>query len=99
MKQVVGAAAKVMIVSVYGMPSTPDTSPILTYLNLPFAASHLSAAPLGTPTPYACVWLSVRQAAGGFMDPVKLNGLLSLNQNLVSGSRLVVERPFIDLHL
>ncbi|XP_045131274.1 putative neural-cadherin 2 isoform X2 [Portunus trituberculatus] len=82
-KQVVGAAAKVMIVSVYGMPSTPESAPILTYLNLPFAASYLSVPPSGTPTPYACVWLSVRQAAGGFMDPVKLNGLLSLNQNLL----------------
>lgn len=83
-KQVVGAATKVMIVSVYGIPSSPESLPVLSYHDLPVAGAHLSPPPEGKVSPYACVWVSVRQVMETFMDPVKLNGLLSLHQNLVS---------------
>ncbi|XP_071513389.1 putative neural-cadherin 2 isoform X2 [Panulirus ornatus] len=68
-KQVLGRAAQaVEIVSVYGLTSDPGTNP-----------PHLRSNVGPTSPPFACVWLSVRQTSGSFMDPVKMHGLLALH--------------------
>ncbi|KAK8754583.1 hypothetical protein OTU49_016757, partial [Cherax quadricarinatus] len=77
--QVVGKAAKtVEIVSVYGGPARDASAISPTF---PKAASHASNVVQSsqTVTPFACVWVSVRQMGGSFIDPVKLHGLLALH--------------------
>ncbi|XP_071536735.1 putative neural-cadherin 2 isoform X2 [Panulirus ornatus] len=82
----------VEVVSVYGdsyttfhppataSTSTPPTSPTSTATFLP-----------GAGLPSACVWVSVRDAQGSFMDPVKLQGLLGLHSSqLEAATQLMV---------
>ncbi|XP_069186784.1 putative neural-cadherin 2 [Procambarus clarkii] len=76
--QVVGKTAKgVEIVSVSGAPPAyPSSTPTISK-----GTSDVSVAlqNFPAPTPFACVWVSVRQAAGRFIDPLKLHGLLALH--------------------
>ncbi|XP_064095252.1 LOW QUALITY PROTEIN: putative neural-cadherin 2 [Macrobrachium nipponense] len=70
------------IVSVYGHPTfdptftmafqiPPATTPLESYGSAAFAQP--------TPAPFACVWVSIKEPKGRFMDPVKLQGLLALH--------------------
>ncbi|XP_042205064.1 putative neural-cadherin 2 isoform X2 [Homarus americanus] len=77
--QVVGKEAEAAeIVSVYGLPaqdtSTAPTFPKLSSSNTNHVVRHSPAT-----APLACVWVSVKQVGGGFMDPLKLHGLLALH--------------------
>ncbi|XP_071534107.1 uncharacterized protein [Panulirus ornatus] len=60
-------------------PSSGDSSPDGTHV----PAALKSPAPVRLPAkdapPSTCVWVSVREDHGGFMDPVKLQGLLALH--------------------
>ncbi|KAK4295368.1 hypothetical protein Pmani_032058, partial [Petrolisthes manimaculis] len=90
-RKVVGRTGdKIEVVSVYGIPS-PSSSH--THSNFPNPAPDSSSDPsTSTPlfphtqpspgelsTPHTCVWVSVKQADGKFLDPIKLHGLLSLS--------------------
>ncbi|XP_069159473.1 uncharacterized protein [Procambarus clarkii] len=92
-RRVVGESSHTVdVVSVYGHPHNPPphtTSDTLQGDHTVVASS--SFAPDGDrefdagefegswSRPSSCVWVSVREAGGGFMDPVKLQGLLALN--------------------
>nr|XP_045603724.1 putative neural-cadherin 2 isoform X2 [Procambarus clarkii]XP_045603725.1 putative neural-cadherin 2 isoform X2 [Procambarus clarkii] len=81
--QVVGRSADaVEIVSVYGLQA-PETFPVPTFPNYLLKPVVHGFSPviqaLPSPSPFACVWVSVRQADGVFIDPVKLHGLLALH--------------------
>ncbi|XP_071513351.1 uncharacterized protein [Panulirus ornatus] len=78
--QAVGREADaVEIVSVYGLPEQSITLDPAFQRSSLSDASISSFAPAPAPPPLACVWLSVRQKGGSFMDPVKLHGLLALH--------------------
>ncbi|KAK4290310.1 hypothetical protein Pmani_036772 [Petrolisthes manimaculis] len=58
---------------VHPPPPTRDGGPHTPTVESPRHSQH-------PPTPYACVWLSVREGNGDtFMDPVKLRGLLGIH--------------------
>lgn len=84
-------AQSVEIVSVQG--TEPSPPPILPF-EAPSSSgggdsSSLSSAPFAelstsrVAAPSACVWMSVREPSGDFMDPVKLQGLLQLHSREV----------------
>ncbi|KAK8754585.1 hypothetical protein OTU49_016765 [Cherax quadricarinatus] len=77
--QAVGKEAEaVEVVSVYGL-TAPQTSPISTFQR-PFTHDvSLASQASPSPAPFACVWVSVRQSHGAFIDPIKLHGLLALH--------------------
>ncbi|XP_071534242.1 putative neural-cadherin 2 [Panulirus ornatus] len=92
--RVVGEAAHtVQVLSVYTHPLHTPYSP------------NASEPPPPTPSlrgkwmihaPSACVWVSVRGEDGGFMDPVKLHGLLALHSKQLEAATnltVVMETP------
>lgn len=80
----------VEVVSVYGDFDHTHTA------SLPPATASTPAPPTsststatfssGAGVPSACVWVSVRDDKGSFMDPVKLQGLLGLHSSQVSAT-------------
>lgn len=80
-KEIVGSSASVEIVSVYGYPDSDGI--------------HSSALPNPTPlihppvSTFACVWLSVRQSDGTYVDPVKLQGIFALNNRKVNSYAII----------
>lgn len=88
------SALSVEIVSVHGTdtsppPIIPFEAPSSSHVPQPHGDSspHPSEplAELSTSkvAPSACVWMSVREPSGDFMDPVKLQGLLQLHSREV----------------
>ncbi|XP_071513325.1 putative neural-cadherin 2 [Panulirus ornatus] len=77
--QVLGRPAEaVEIISVYGLP-TPNTTSVPTFSRTSSTDSILAAKASPAAPSLACVWLSVKQMGGGFMDPVRLYGLLAIH--------------------
>lgn len=101
-KKVVGRKGdRVEVVSVYGIPSPsssshthskiPDSVPD-THLDPSSSTSIFPPPPPGElSTPHTCIWVSVKQSDGKFLDPIKLHGLLSLNIHRVSVILLCVQ--------
>ncbi|KAG7168236.1 Neural-cadherin-like 10, partial [Homarus americanus] len=68
---------------------TPGSASIFT--NTPTRSQHWM-----THAPSACVWVNVRESQGGFMDPIKLQGLLALRSHQVEAATnltVVAEAP------
>lgn len=63
----------VQVVSVYGGCAPPPT-------HLRTAA----APPTPNPAPSTCVWVSAKDSRGAYLDPVKIQGLLTLHTRQVS---------------
>ncbi|XP_042875098.1 putative neural-cadherin 2 [Penaeus japonicus] len=86
------SALKIEIVSVHGTELSPP--PLLSF-DVPSSSrefqlrsdssTHSSFSELSMPkgAPSSCVWMSVREPSGDFMDPVKLQGLLQLHSREV----------------
>ncbi|XP_066957970.1 putative neural-cadherin 2 isoform X2 [Macrobrachium rosenbergii] len=83
----------VEIVSVYGPPSA-EVAHAVSHPEDPFP--HYRALPHALKEPFACVWVSVSKKGGGYIDPIKLQGLLALHiQQLedVMKVRVLLEEP------
>ncbi|XP_064116623.1 putative neural-cadherin 2 [Macrobrachium nipponense] len=82
---------KVEVVSVYGNTALPGITPTVAFTSpkIESSSSHLQEReqPVGTnspsehPAPTTCVWVSVKDDKDAFVDPVRLQGLLSLRKD------------------
>ncbi|XP_069941932.1 putative neural-cadherin 2 [Cherax quadricarinatus] len=91
---VVGDSAEtVEVVSVYGLPPR-DTYLFGTPIRSALPHAKVASDTLLSPSPFVCVWLSVRLRTGGFMNPVKLHGLLGLHlQHMPAAIALILTDP------
>ncbi|XP_071513597.1 uncharacterized protein [Panulirus ornatus] len=92
-------AEAVEIISVHGLPDLSTPPVPISHRPSSSSSSDTSLVVPVMPAPphLACVWLSVKQIGGSFMDPVKLHGLLALHLQYlekVMNLRVAVE----DMH-
>ncbi|XP_037789373.1 putative neural-cadherin 2 [Penaeus monodon] len=93
-----GEASRVEVVSVYGRLPAPGQPKPFSFSDVssrtpPSAPSSGRPSTLQRPPPppSACVWLSVRDEGGAYMDPIKLQGLLELHsRKLTETTQLTV---------
>lgn len=85
-----GESSRVEVVSVYGRLPAPGQPKPFSFSDVSSrrppsepSSGGPSALQRPPPAPSACVWLSVREEGGAYMDPIKLQGLLELHSRKV----------------
>ncbi|CAL4133360.1 unnamed protein product, partial [Meganyctiphanes norvegica] len=87
----------VQVVSVYGVQDSPTpTQEAELMKSLGNGVEEADAVSALSSPPSACVWLSVREPKGDYMDAIKLQGLLALHTPQLKGQdnvTVIVEEP------
>ncbi|XP_069983512.1 putative neural-cadherin 2 [Penaeus vannamei] len=93
-----GESSRVEVVSVYGRLPAPGQPKPFSFSDVSSrrppsepSSGGPSALQRPPPAPSACVWLSVREEGGAYMDPIKLQGLLELHtRKITEATKLAV---------